>query len=98
MFVVDRCRNSSEHRRGELTMTSATQGSGTGGSIVSGPGSSCPIRGRDEQLDTITGFLERVRSGAGGVAIIEGAPGLAKTSLLPPPPAAPPPLPPPPPP
>ena len=41
-----------------------------------------PIRGRDEQLDTITGLLERVRAGAGGVAIIEGAAGLGKTRLL----------------
>ena len=30
----------------------------------------------------ITGFLERVRAGAGGVAIIEGAAGLGKTRLL----------------
>ena len=41
-----------------------------------------PIRGRDEQLHMITGFLERVRAGAGGVAIIEGAAGLGKTRLL----------------
>ncbi|HJY68485.1 MAG TPA: AAA family ATPase, partial [Streptosporangiaceae bacterium] len=41
-----------------------------------------PIRGRDEQLHTITGLLERVRAGAGGVAIIEGAAGLGKTRLL----------------
>ena len=41
-----------------------------------------PIRGRDEQLDTITALLERVRAGAGGVAIIEGAAGLGKTRLL----------------
>src|SRR5579859_7969466 len=41
-----------------------------------------PIRGRDEQLDAITGLLERVRGGAGGVAIIEGAAGLGKTRLL----------------
>src|SRR5690349_9647064 len=67
---------------GELTMTSATQGSGAGASIVSGTGSSCPIRGRDEQLEMITGFLERVRAGVGGVAIIEGAAGLGKTRLL----------------
>ncbi len=63
-------------------MTSATQRSGAGGSIVSGAGSSCPIRGRDEQLDMITGLLERVRAGVGGVAIIEGAAGLGKTRLL----------------
>src|SRR5260370_6689630 len=41
-----------------------------------------PIRGRDEQLQMITGLLERVRAGAGGVAIIEGAAGLGKTRLL----------------
>ena len=63
-------------------MISATQGSGAGGSIVSGTGSSSPIRGRDEQLDMITGFLQRVRAGVGGVAIIEGAAGLGKTRLL----------------
>ena len=63
-------------------MISATQGSGAGGSSVSGTGSSPPIRGRDEQLDMITGFLERVRVGVGGVAIIEGAAGLGKTRLL----------------
>jgi DNA-binding CsgD family transcriptional regulator len=44
--------------------------------------SASPIRGRDEQLHMITGFLERVRAGAGGVAIIEGAAGLGKTRLL----------------
>jgi hypothetical protein len=33
-------------------------------------------------LHTITGFLERVRAGVGGVAIIEGAAGLGKTRLL----------------
>jgi DNA-binding CsgD family transcriptional regulator len=33
-------------------------------------------------LHTIAGFLERVRAGAGGVAIIEGAAGLGKTRLL----------------
>jgi DNA-binding CsgD family transcriptional regulator len=52
--------------------------SGAGGSAVS----AFPIRGRDEQLHVITGFLERVRAGVGGVAIIEGAPGLGKTRLL----------------
>src|SRR5260370_14272910 len=41
-----------------------------------------PIRGRDEQLQMITGLLERVRAGAGRVAIIEGAAGLGKTRLL----------------
>ena len=63
-------------------MVSAAQGPGAGGSIVSGAGSSSPIRGRDEQLQLITGFLERVRAGVGGVAIIEGAAGLGKTRLL----------------
>ena len=63
-------------------MISATQRSGAGGSSVSGSGSPSPIRGRDEQLDMITGFLQRVRAGVGGVAIIEGAAGLGKTRLL----------------
>ncbi len=63
-------------------MVSTIQGSGAGGSIVGGTGSSSPIRGRDEQLDVITGFLERVRAGVGGVAVIEGAAGLGKTRLL----------------
>jgi DNA-binding CsgD family transcriptional regulator len=63
-------------------MVSAAQGPGAGGSIVSGAGSSSPIRGRDEQLQLITGFLERVRGGVGGAAIIEGAAGLGKTRLL----------------
>jgi DNA-binding CsgD family transcriptional regulator len=63
-------------------MVSAAQDPGAGGSSVSGAGSSSPIRGRDEQLQLITGFLERVRAGVGGVAIIEGAAGLGKTRLL----------------
>ena len=63
-------------------MISATHDFGAGGSVVSGAGSSSPIRGRDEQLHMITGFLERVRAGVGGVAIIEGAAGLGKTRLL----------------
>jgi len=46
------------------------------------PLSSSPVRGRDEQLDTLTGFLQRVRAGTGGVVIIEGGAGLGKTSLL----------------
>src|SRR5580692_868410 len=44
--------------------------------------SSSPIRGRDEQLDTLTGFLQRVGAGTGGVVIIEGGAGLGKTRLL----------------
>jgi DNA-binding CsgD family transcriptional regulator len=63
-------------------MISATQASGAAGSIASGTGSTSPIRGRDEQLQMITGLLERVRAGVGGVAIIEGAAGLGKTRLL----------------
>src|ERR1700726_1728231 len=63
---------------GELTMISATEASGAGPSNAS----SSPIRGRDEQLQMIAGFLERVRAGVGGVAIIEAAAGLGKTRLL----------------
>jgi DNA-binding CsgD family transcriptional regulator/tetratricopeptide (TPR) repeat protein len=63
-------------------MISATQVPGAGGPIASGAGGPSPIRGRDEQLHMITGLLERVRAGAGGVAIIEGAAGLGKTRLL----------------
>ena len=59
-------------------MISATEASGAGPSNVS----SSPIRGRDEQLQMIAGFLERVRAGVGGVAIIEAAAGLGKTRLL----------------
>ncbi|HWN62044.1 MAG TPA: AAA family ATPase, partial [Streptosporangiaceae bacterium] len=59
-------------------MISTPHVSGAGDST----GSASPIRGRDEQLQMITGFLERVRAGAGGVAIIEGAAGLGKTRLL----------------
>src|ERR1700722_20002237 len=59
------------HNSWELAMISTVQVSGAS-----------PIRGRDEQLDTITGLLERVRAGAGGVAVIEGAAGLGKTRLL----------------
>ena len=33
-------------------------------------------------MHMITGFLERVRAGVGGVAVIEGAAGLGKTRLL----------------
>jgi len=63
-------------------MISAAQVSGEGSSIAGGTGSSSPLRGRDEQLDMVTGFLEHVRTGAGGVTIIEGAAGLGKTRLL----------------
>jgi len=63
-------------------MISASQVPGAGGSIVRDTGSPPPIRGRDEQLHMTAGFLERVRSGLGGVVIIEGAAGLGKTRLL----------------
>ena len=63
-------------------MISATPVPGASGAIVSGAGSPSPIRGRDEQLYMMAGFLERVRTGVGGVAIIEGAAGLGKTRLL----------------
>ena len=63
-------------------MISRTQASGARDSVVSDTGGSPPVRGRDEQLQMITGFLERVRAGVGGVAIIEGAAGLGKTRLL----------------
>jgi DNA-binding CsgD family transcriptional regulator len=49
---------------------------------MSGAVDASPIRGRDEQLHVITGLLERVRSGVGGVAIVEGAAGLGKTRML----------------
>jgi hypothetical protein len=63
-------------------MISSTQASGASDPFVSDTGSSPPIRGRDEQLQMLTGFLGRVRAGVGGVAIIEGAAGLGKTRLL----------------
>ncbi len=63
-------------------MISSTQASGARDPVVSDTGSSLPIRGRDEQLQMITGFLERVRAGVGSVVIIEGAAGLGKTRLL----------------
>jgi DNA-binding CsgD family transcriptional regulator len=49
---------------------------------VSGTGTGLRIRGRDEELRLITGLLERVEAGAGGVAIVEGAAGLGKTRML----------------
>src|SRR5580704_6449198 len=83
MFVVRRrAQLFGAQRPGELTMISAAKVSGAGGSIAGGTGSSSPVRGRDEQLDMVTGFLEHVRTGAGGVTIIEGAAGLGKTRLL----------------
>jgi DNA-binding CsgD family transcriptional regulator/tetratricopeptide (TPR) repeat protein len=44
--------------------------------------SSPPIRGRDEHLDLLAGFLQRVGAGTGGVVIIEGDAGLGKSRLL----------------
>src|SRR5580692_4728465 len=55
---------------------------GRGLTMTSGSRVSSPMRGRDDQLQMIAGFLERVRAGAGGVAIIEGAAGLGKTRLI----------------
>src|SRR5579859_5382968 len=68
MFVLRRCTQPPEHTDGKLAMIST--------------GNATPIRGRDEQLGMITGLLERVRAGTGGVAIVEGAAGLGKTRLL----------------
>jgi DNA-binding CsgD family transcriptional regulator len=63
-------------------MISASQVPALAAPIAGDSGNSSPIRGRDEQLQLITGLLERVRAGAGGVAVIEGAAGLGKTRLL----------------
>ena len=41
-------------------------------------GNSSPIRGRDEQLEMITGFLQRVGAGVGGVSV----PGSARPSTV----------------
>src|SRR2546429_5379518 len=83
MFVVRRCTQLlGAQRRGEVHNDLHHPGFGRWRLNVSGTGSSSPIRGRDEQLHMITGFLERVRAGGGGVAIIEGAAGLGKTRLL----------------
>jgi DNA-binding CsgD family transcriptional regulator len=49
---------------------------------VSGAGNELRIRGRDEQLQLLTDLLERVQTGIGGVAIVEGAAGLGKTRML----------------
>ena len=49
---------------------------------MSGTGNALRIRGRDEQLQLVTGLLERVQTGVGGVAIVEGAAGLGKTRML----------------
>src|SRR5271155_945171 len=40
------------------------------------------IRGRDAALATVTGQLERVRSGVGAVVLVEGVPGIGKSRLL----------------
>lgn len=49
---------------------------------MSGTGNALRIRGRDEQLQLVTGLLESVQTGVGGVAIVEGAAGLGKTRML----------------
>src|SRR5271168_275370 len=43
---------------------------------------SLAIRGRDAALATVTGQLERVRSGVGAVVLVEGVPGIGKSRLL----------------
>ncbi len=63
-------------------MISASQVPALAAPIAGDSGNWSPIRGRDEQLHRITGLLERVRAGAGGVAVIEGAAGLGRTKLL----------------
>src|SRR5258708_24962855 len=40
------------------------------------------VRGRDAELAAIGVQLDRVRSGAGAVALVEGEPGIGKTRLL----------------
>ena len=41
-----------------------------------------PLRGRDEELATVGSRLDEIKSGVGGVIIIEGRAGLGKTRLL----------------
>jgi DNA-binding CsgD family transcriptional regulator len=41
-----------------------------------------PLRGREQETATVRRCLEQVRSGTGGVIVIEGSPGLGKTRLL----------------
>lgn len=41
-----------------------------------------PLRGRDEELATVTTLLDETRSGVGSVIIVEGRAGLGKTRLL----------------
>src|SRR5277367_210562 len=43
---------------------------------------SLAIRGRNAALDTLTGQLDRVRSGVGAVLLVEGVPGIGKSRLL----------------
>jgi DNA-binding CsgD family transcriptional regulator/DNA-binding Lrp family transcriptional regulator len=43
---------------------------------------SSAIRGRDAELDSLGELLGCVRSGSGGVLVIEGAPGMGKSRLL----------------
>ena len=41
-----------------------------------------PLRGRDDEIAALHGFLSNVRAGTGATVIIEGSPGLGKTRLL----------------
>ena len=41
-----------------------------------------PLRGRDDEIAVLRGFLSKVSAGTGGTVIIEGSPGLGKTRLL----------------
>jgi DNA-binding CsgD family transcriptional regulator len=41
-----------------------------------------PLRGRDQELDTVRRYLEETRGGTGSVIVIEGSPGLGKTRLV----------------
>jgi DNA-binding SARP family transcriptional activator len=41
-----------------------------------------PLVGRDHELDVVVGAWERARDGAGGVALITGAPGVGKSRVV----------------
>jgi DNA-binding CsgD family transcriptional regulator len=41
-----------------------------------------PLRGRDNEMQVLAGHLERLRSGTGGVWLIEGGAGLGKSRLV----------------
>jgi len=44
--------------------------------------SALPLRGREQELSVIEGWLRQVSAGAGGAAVIEGSAGVGKTKLL----------------